>query len=90
LQQLTKLAAATSLSISLIAQPCMADELSFAFPASGNPEIREAQKALVESWGELGTAIHIRSGGSSYLQQPGTQLGMTCTVSMCLEQLFCT
>jgi hypothetical protein len=51
-QQLTNLAAAATLSISLIAQPCMADELSFAFPASANPEIREAQKTLVESWGE--------------------------------------
>lgn len=54
LPQLARQAAAASLSslLLLTAQPCAAqEELSIAFPASGRPDIRAAQKTLVEAWG---------------------------------------
>lgn len=38
-------------SFTLLLQPAGAGELSMAFPASANPEIRAAQKTLVEAWG---------------------------------------
>jgi hypothetical protein len=37
-----------------------ADELSIAFPASANPEIRRAQQTLVESWGGCADTAHAR------------------------------
>jgi hypothetical protein len=50
-QRLLPSLASLAASLALLVQPANAGELSMAFPASANPEIREAQKTLVEAWG---------------------------------------
>jgi len=65
MRQMLQKAAACAVSCSLLIQPgsAMAEELSIAFPASTNPEIRRAQQTMVESWGAS------RSANCSYIRQ---------------------
>lgn len=41
----------------MLGGPCAAEELTIAFPASPDPEIRQAQQLMVESWGESGQQL---------------------------------
>lgn len=83
---LASLAAAAAAACLLLQQPCAAEELSIAFPASGNPEIREAQKTMVESWGECGSWGELQLGCVARTQHTRAVLG---SADKCFELAAC-